>query len=370
MYVEKDDSVIISDLLYYIWNKLKSTSAKDVVSICHQYYTDDNYVFEEKKKLCEAVNIYCGARKKEDKRLKNLEDICATLSSRDSKALFLPKFASIDLNNVPLKDDGNPSLGQIMAALNEIRRNAVTTKMLDKSVNEIRKEFSSANMFPSTSLTPSPVVPAIVVESIAEATANVHLLPPPSTPLVPDAPSESQLPENSVVTRTWSERTANSVESSDGGGGDAGVSATAVRGGGGGGGGSGGVKVLNHSNNRKTSQKRNSSRPRTIIGKNVKEGLTSVKGADLTVNKYLGRFHNDVTEEGVRQFIADQGVSVVELELLDTKHQRFKSFRLRMKRSQLGLVEDDQFWPEGVIVSPFFRPRTKEQQAAVGGSAS
>ena len=102
---------------------------------------------------------------------------------------------------------------------------------------------------------------------------------------------------------------------------------------------------------------RESSRPRTIIGKSVRNGLVSVKGADLTVNKYVGRFHNDVTVETVRSYIEDQGVSVVELELLDTKHQRFKSFRLRFKRSQLEKVEDGEFWPQGVIVSPFFRPR-------------
>ena len=103
---------------------------------------------------------------------------------------------------------------------------------------------------------------------------------------------------------------------------------------------------------------RDSSRPRgTIIGQSVRAGLVSVKGADLTVNKYVGRFHNDVSTENVKSYIEDQGVSVVELELLDTKHQRFKSFRIRFKRSQLGKVVDGEFWPEGVIVSPFFRPR-------------
>ena len=47
--------------------------------------------------------------------------------------------------------------------------------------------------------------------------------------------------------------------------------------------------------------------------------------------------------------------------------QNFKSFRLRVKRAQLDRVEDGEFWPEGVIVSPFFRPRIVEQQGVVSG---
>ena len=59
---------------------------------------------------------------------------------------------------------------------------------------------------------------------------------------------------------------------------------------------------------------------------------------------------------------------MVELETLDTKHQRFKSFRLRIKRSDLERVEDSEFWPEGVLVSPFFRPRQNDLRSAVGGA--
>ena len=122
-----------------------------------------------------------------------------------------------------------------------------------------------------------------------------------------------------------------------------------------------------HRVRKNTHKSRASSRPRTIIGKSVRDGLTSVKGADLTVNKYIGRFHNNSTVENVRQYIEGQGVTVVELEKIDTKHHRFKSFRLRVKRTELERVEDGEFWPEGVIVSPFFRPRINDQVGAIGG---
>ena len=51
-----------------------------------------------------------------------------------------------------------------------------------------------------------------------------------------------------------------------------------------------------------------------------------MKGADLTINKYIGRIHNDVTADDVRSFLVGQNVSVIELEQLETKHNRFKSF--------------------------------------------
>ena len=75
-FVDVSEAVLISDLLYYAWNKLKCLSLEDVVAICDQFYTDDNYVFNEKKKLFDAIGESCSSRKKEDKRARNIEDIC------------------------------------------------------------------------------------------------------------------------------------------------------------------------------------------------------------------------------------------------------------------------------------------------------
>ena len=91
----------------------------------------------------------------------------------------------------------------------------------------------------------------------------------------------------------------------------------------------------------------------------MRDGLISVKGADLTVNRYVGRWHNDVTVDGVKKFISEQDVEVVELEPLKTSHGLFKSFRLRIKKPQLATIEDENFWPEGVILSPFFRGKSQ-----------
>ena len=130
-----------------------------------------------------------------------------------------------------------------------------------------------------------------------------------------------------------------------------------------GGGGVGQQRRINNLNR----ESRGSSKTRTIIGKSVNNGLVSFKGADLTVNKYVGRVHNDVTADELRQYICDAGVTVVELEALERKHQRFQSFRLRVKRAELENIEKAEFWPVGVILSPFFRPKSKTEQEKNNG---
>ena len=95
-----------------------------------------------------------------------------------------------------------------------------------------------------------------------------------------------------------------------------------------------------------------------------------MKGADLTVNKYIGRLHNDVSIDDMRQFLEGQNVSVIELQQLLTKHDRFKSFRLRVKRDDLKIMEERDFWPEGVLCGPYFRPKTSEERHNANGGTT
>ena len=85
----------------------------------------------------------------------------------------------------------------------------------------------------------------------------------------------------------------------------------------------------------------------------MNNGLISIKGADLTTNKFVSRFHNDTTDEALREYITNQEVAVIELEEIKTAHGRYKSFRLRVKRSNLAHIEDGEFWPQGVILCPY-----------------
>jgi hypothetical protein len=88
------------------------------------------------------------------------------------------------------------------------------------------------------------------------------------------------------------------------------------------------------------------------------------------VNKYLGQVNNSVSLEMVQEHITAKDVSIVELEQLNTKHSRFKSFRLRVKRNDLSKVEDPNFWPQNVILKPFFRGKTPNTKNDGSNAAS
>ena len=376
LFVNLSDTVLVSDLLYYVRNKLKSTPVKIVATTCHLFYTDDEYIFKEKKKLCDLTDEFCNQRRTDDKRLKNIEDIIAIISRRDANNEYLPQFASFDLNNVPVNDNGNPSLGQIMASLYDLRRKVVTKDALQVSLNELKKEFASApssvasSCFPSAPLLPhSPLAPLLPLSPSAPLLSLSPSAPNPSVAMESD-PTESGVfvaPHSpppipySAATAAGRQRSSGSASGTASTSGQRSFAPIKT----------GGPKRQPRPEERRNkSRQRDFSRPRTIIGKSVNDGLFSVKGADLTVNRYVGRWHNDTTIDGVKEFITKQNVSVVELVDLETKHERFKSFRLRIKKTQLPLIEDENFWPAGVILSPFFRGKDEKQTGTGAASAA
>jgi hypothetical protein len=81
------------------------------------------------------------------------------------------------------------------------------------------------------------------------------------------------------------------------------------------------------------------------------------KGADLTVERYLGRVGINKDNEMVKKHIQDAGITVVGFEEYSRIHKRFKSLKLTVKQSQLKQLENPQLWPEGVILCNSFYPR-------------
>ena len=57
MYVNKSQKVIISDLLFYIWNRLMSDPKDDIVDACVSFYANkDDYVRQEKEKFFASIS--------------------------------------------------------------------------------------------------------------------------------------------------------------------------------------------------------------------------------------------------------------------------------------------------------------------------
>ena len=88
--------------------------------------------------------------------------------------------------------------------------------------------------------------------------------------------------------------------------------------------------------------------------------VSSCRGADLTNSVYLGHFDVSCTYDAVKTAIESQGVSVVELEELKLSHQRFKSFRLCLRKNDMPRILDPEFWPAGVVVQRFWRGKTAQ----------
>ena len=55
----------------------------------------------------------------------------------------------------------------------------------------------------------------------------------------------------------------------------------------------------------------------------------------MTMNLYLGYFDIATTVDNVKFNIEDQGVSVVGLEELQTQHNKFKSYKLCIRKKDL-----------------------------------
>ena len=71
MYVNKSQKVIISDLLFYIWNRLKSDPKDDIVDACVSFYANkDDYVRQEKKNsLLPSLKLVHNAEGRKRRRL-------------------------------------------------------------------------------------------------------------------------------------------------------------------------------------------------------------------------------------------------------------------------------------------------------------
>ena len=86
-------------------------------------------------------------------------------------------------------------------------------------------------------------------------------------------------------------------------------------------------------------------------------GVVSWRGAPLTVDCYIGRVDLDATTEVVKAFVVAKGIEVCDIEENSTRHQRFKSFKLVIKKVDYEKLDNHDEWPEGVVFRRFWRPR-------------
>ena len=81
----------------------------------------------------------------------------------------------------------------------------------------------------------------------------------------------------------------------------------------------------------------------------------SWSSADLTVESYIGRVAFSVDAEMIKADLTSNGFNIISIEENETRHQRFKSFKMVVKQTEFEKLL--QFsWPEGVLYRRFWRP--------------
>ena len=458
VFVVAEDKVVQSDLLFYIANRMHSTPRDDIIRTCSVFY-DEKTVWTEKIKFYASISQRANARRGDDKKLKDLEDICAEMQTRDDAGTPpLPVFAATCLHNLPTSDDGAVTNAQLLSAFRELKKEMVTKEALISSLNSVKNvilnqvqkmltEKKSGNLplafnspTPSHRASPGRFLPpgpgstpvrnnnvgddasisqdlfsapeqrlpetvetdqtpatsaatsatsssATSTSASSAATSAVapgpspseaptppllrtpppqqHLLPPPSQH--PSPPQHLPRPQQHLLPRQQRPQlSAQQKHTSERDHGNRGRGSRGNRGNHGGRGGR--PHTRDEASAASNSDRRRSrSRPSNqniVVGKKVAEGVVSWRGADLTTNRYIGNVDIEASVDDVRTSIEGIGIKVIELEELQCRHSRHKSFRLRLKKADVPKTEQAELWPENVVIRNFFRGKDRRTSLA------
>ena len=144
-FVSSEDNVVLSDLLFFIANRLNTHPAEVIIHICDTFY-DEPTIWNEKIRFFKSINKTASERRS-NKKLKNLEDIVNEMRARDKSSAFLPIYAATSLHNIPTTDDGSVTNAQLLASWRSIQQNLVSKNelnlLLTSTKNSILDSISS-----------------------------------------------------------------------------------------------------------------------------------------------------------------------------------------------------------------------------------
>ena len=379
------DNVIFDELLYFLVNKMKTSTNNKIIAICAKFYSSDE-ITKSKEMLWEKIQNSPAlsttrkvGRTGEKKVENNLDDILKWIKAIDDAGESLPLCASLDMNRVPMTDDGSLTTAQIMKHNDDLRKEFVTIDSLKLCLDNMKIELLSSmkntssendtdtvNSSPplSTTSLSTPLSPSAPSFSQVEGSSDVRGAP------VNDASDANALGASGAITRVVSglgtnanhasKTLASIVETSN--------PATLLQQH------KGkptmGQRHPNTAPSRERDRSRNRQAPTIFVGNKVASGLVSFKGADLTVDRYVGRIDVNADNAEVKAFIENSGVTLIDFKENPRTHSSFKSFKITARRSDLPKLERDDFWPAGVIFRNYFRPRQRRDTAATASDFS
>ena len=121
--------LVLNSLLFYLVNKSKTHARDKIAEICSKFYNSEE-ILEAKRILSESCGKIVVNRqlRRDENFLKTLTDMCELIISLDNSNEDSPTFVISDLSRIPLNDDENVSLNQVMCAVNSLSRQFVDLK--------------------------------------------------------------------------------------------------------------------------------------------------------------------------------------------------------------------------------------------------
>ena len=349
----------VNDLLYYVNFRRKIAPVNDVVATCETFYTAD-VILDAKKSFFNIVGEHEGIRfvdrrgkSGKNPSIMNLEDLVNAMTKCDNDGIAMPVFLSADYSKIPHGNDGNVTMSQLLsiivgmkAQLSNLERKSHSCAVSEDAVAQSVAPPASFASVTSTAppavsfLAPSAGIAAASAATSASSaftasTASTASLNASAHVFTPDAVSEAlatALPHSNsaapVLTRQagkFAKQTGKTVEN----------------------------RIKSNFERKKG----------IVIGKMPSSGLVSWRGAPLTVDCYIGRVDLNATADEIKAFVISKGIDVSAIEENVTMNQRFKSFKLVIKKTDYEKLDDRDLWPEGVVFQRFWRPRN----AGAGG---
>ena len=87
-----------------------------------------------------------------------------------------------------------------------------------------------------------------------------------------------------------------------------------------------------------------------------------VKGGFKYFDAFVYRVHNDTTDNDLKEFIESEGVEMFDFEKQSNESAFTQSFRIRFQTDDYNKVMSPEFWPQGICVRKFYRPKGSMSQ--------
>ena len=84
---------------------------------------------------------------------------------------------------------------------------------------------------------------------------------------------------------------------------------------------------------------------------------------------YVGNVNINTKLEDVKAMIEEQGVAAVNLEELQRRDNRYKSFKLVIRKKHIYAIKDPNFFPKGISVRKWYSPRKFIRKWTAEGNA-